>query len=150
MFLAGCSIWRESLKRCHGLHTGLVAQSCLTPCDPMDCSSSGSYVCGIFQARIPEWVAISSSRGTSPPSPAFQVDSLPIEPSGKPDRCHGERSKSKLPCLGCKCSHLGMNHFQGLACLSLYVRDRVLLEKGLGMNGAGRKGEGTRERSFEM
>ena len=36
-------------------------------CDPMDCSLPGSSVCGILQARILEWVAISSSRGSSPP-----------------------------------------------------------------------------------
>ena len=42
----------------------LVAQSCLTFCDPMDYSQSVS-VHGIFQARIPEWVAISFSRGPS-------------------------------------------------------------------------------------
>ena len=30
-------------------------------CDPTDCSLSGSSVHGIFQARILEWVAISSS-----------------------------------------------------------------------------------------
>ena len=41
-----------------------VAQSCLTLCDPMDCSPPGSSVHGIFQARILEWVAISSSRGS--------------------------------------------------------------------------------------
>ena len=35
-----------------------VALSCLTLCDPMDCSLPGSSVHGIFQARIPEWVAI--------------------------------------------------------------------------------------------
>ena len=35
-----------------------VAQSCLTLCDPMDCSPSGSPVPGILQARILEWVAI--------------------------------------------------------------------------------------------
>ena len=35
-----------------------VAQSCLTPCDPMDYSLPGSSVHGIFQARILEWVAI--------------------------------------------------------------------------------------------
>ena len=35
------------------------AQSCLTFCGPMDCSPPGSYVHGIFQARIVEWVAIS-------------------------------------------------------------------------------------------
>ena len=40
-----------------------VAQSCLTLCDPMDCSSlSGSSVCRIFQARVLEWVATSFSR----------------------------------------------------------------------------------------
>ena len=32
----------------------------------MDCSPPGSFVHEIFQARIPEWVAISSSRGSSP------------------------------------------------------------------------------------
>ena len=29
-----------------------VAQSCLTLCDPMDCSPPGSSVCGVLQARI--------------------------------------------------------------------------------------------------
>ena len=36
----------------------LVAQSCLTLCDPMDCSPPGSSFHGILQARILEWVAI--------------------------------------------------------------------------------------------
>ena len=40
-------------------------QSCLTLCDPMDCSPSGFSFHGIFQARILEWVAIFSSRGSS-------------------------------------------------------------------------------------
>ena len=40
----------------------LVAQSCLTLCDPMDCSLPGSSVHGISQARILKWVAISFSR----------------------------------------------------------------------------------------
>ena len=44
-----------------------VAQSCLTLCDPMDCSPPGSSVHGILQARILEWVAISFSRGSSQP-----------------------------------------------------------------------------------
>ena len=34
-------------------------------CDPLDCSLPGSYVPGILQARILEWVAISFSRGSS-------------------------------------------------------------------------------------
>ena len=43
----------------------LLAQSYLTLCDPMDCSLPGPSVHKIFQARILEWVAISSSRGSS-------------------------------------------------------------------------------------
>ena len=35
-----------------------VAQSCLTPSDPMDCGPPGSSVHGIFQARALEWGAI--------------------------------------------------------------------------------------------
>ena len=42
-------------------------QSCLTRCDPMDCSLPGSFVHGILQARILEWVNISFSRGSSLP-----------------------------------------------------------------------------------
>ena len=38
-----------------------VAQSCPTPSDPMDCSLPGSFVRGIFQARVLEWVAIAFS-----------------------------------------------------------------------------------------
>ena len=42
-----------------------VAQLCLTPHDSMDCRLPGSFVHGIFQARILEWVAVSSFRGSS-------------------------------------------------------------------------------------
>ena len=45
----------------------LVIQLCPTLCDSMDCSLSGSSAHGIFQARILEWVAISSFRGSSRP-----------------------------------------------------------------------------------
>ena len=38
-----------------------VAQSCPTLSDPMDCSPPGSYVHGIFQARVLEWGAIAFS-----------------------------------------------------------------------------------------
>ena len=38
----------------------LVTQLCL--CDPMDCSPPGSSICGILQAGILEWIAISFSR----------------------------------------------------------------------------------------
>ena len=60
------------------------AQSCLTLCDPMNCT-----VHGILQARILKWVAVPFSRGSShnpvikPRSPTLQVFSLPAEPPGK-------------------------------------------------------------------
>ena len=37
-----------------------IAQSCLTLCDPMDCSLPGSSVHGIFQAIVLEWIAFPS------------------------------------------------------------------------------------------
>ena len=65
----------------------LVTQSYPALCDPIDCSPAGSFVHGILQARILEWVAIPFSRGSSwpgtePRSPALQVDSLRSEPPG--------------------------------------------------------------------
>ena len=57
----------------------------------MDCKPPGSYVHGILQARILDWVAISYSKGIfliqgSNPSCLldWQVDSLPLVPPGKP------------------------------------------------------------------
>ena len=43
----------------------IVARSCPTLCDPTDCSPSGSAVHGMRQARILEWVAVTSSRRSS-------------------------------------------------------------------------------------
>ena len=43
----------------------LIAQTCLTLCDPMDYSPLGSSVHWILQARILEWVAMPFSRGSS-------------------------------------------------------------------------------------
>ena len=43
----------------------LVAQSCLTLCNPMNYSPPGFSVPRILQARILEWVAISFTRGSS-------------------------------------------------------------------------------------
>ena len=50
------------------------AQSCLTLCDPMDCSLPGSSVHGIFQAGILEWVAIPFSGDL--PGPGVEPASL--------------------------------------------------------------------------
>ena len=51
----------------------LVAQSCLTLCNPTDCSPPGSSVHGISQARILEWVAMPSSKGSSWPRDQTRV-----------------------------------------------------------------------------
>ena len=70
-----------------------VAQSCLTPCNPIDYT-----VHGILQARILEWVDFPFSRGSSQHrdrsqvshiagrffTPTLQADSLPAEPQRKP------------------------------------------------------------------
>ena len=54
--------WRTPLCGCaKSLH------SCPTLCNPMGCSLPGSSVHGILQARILEWVAMPSSRGSSQP-----------------------------------------------------------------------------------
>ena len=86
----------------------------MTLCDPMDCSLPGSSVHGIFQARILEWVVISSkgskhrkipeyggglpfpspgglpNPGIKLGSPALQADFLPSEPPGKSIEYSGE------------------------------------------------------------
>ena len=62
------------LKLCSGVSE--VAQSCLTLCDPIDCSLPGSSVHGIFQAIILEWIAISFSRGSSQPRDRTQVSCI--------------------------------------------------------------------------
>ena len=51
----------------------LVAQSCLTLCDPMDCSPLGSSFRGISQARILDWIAIPFSKGIFWPRDQTQV-----------------------------------------------------------------------------
>ena len=70
--------------------SGLVAQSCLTLHDPMDCSPPGSSVHGVSPGKSTEWVAMPSFRGSSQPmdgtqrSPTLQANSLQSEPPGKP------------------------------------------------------------------
>ena len=84
--LAHCFPARELAQFCKDR---ILAQSCPTLGDPMDYSSPGSSVHGILQARILQWAAMPSSKGSSQPrnrtrSPALQADSLPSEPPGKP------------------------------------------------------------------
>ena len=55
-----------SYRRC------MHAQSCLTFCNPTDCRLPGSSVHGILQAKILEWVAMPSFRGSSWPKDGIQ------------------------------------------------------------------------------
>ena len=73
------------LQVCSGLHAFwfilccavlcLVAQSCLTLCEPEDCSLPGPSVHGILQARILEWIVMPSFSGSS--QPRDQTQALP-------------------------------------------------------------------------
>ena len=85
-------------------------QSCLTLCDPMDCSPPGSSVPGILQARILEWVATPFSRGSSQP-----------------------RNLTHVSCISCISRHvlyhLGCPLFHGallLICNSIWGLDSIL------------------------
>ena len=51
-------------------------QSCLTLCNSTDCSPPGSSVPGILQARILEWVATFSSRGSSRPRDQTRISHI--------------------------------------------------------------------------
>ena len=53
-----------------------AAESCLTLCDPMDCSLPGSSVRGILQVKILEWVAIPFSKGSSQPRDQTQLSHI--------------------------------------------------------------------------
>ena len=54
-----------------------LVQSCPTLCDPMECNPPGSSVHGILQARIMDWIAMPSFRGSSPPRDQTQVSMSP-------------------------------------------------------------------------
>ena len=76
---------------CSFVHQGCVcsvAEFCPTLCDPMDCSSSGSPVHRVSQARMLEWVAVSYSRGPSWPGDQAWV------PCGS---CTGRRVLTTVP-----------------------------------------------------
>ena len=65
-------------------HTRAKSFSHVRLCDRIDCSRQGPLSMGILQAKILEWVAMPSSRGSfQPRSLALQVDSLPSEPPRK-------------------------------------------------------------------
>ena len=98
---------------------GQSLQSCLTLCDPMDCSTPGSSVHGILQPSILEWGAISSSSRSSQArdqiltccSSGTSGGSLTSEPLGKADNVKtGYYLKALTLCLA---------HTQTVSCKSL-------------------------------
>ena len=82
-------------------HVCVCAQLCLTLCDRMDCSPPGSSVHGIPQARILEWVVISSSRASSQPKGQTRISCI-----GKQILCHQMLSHQGSPKKGCKCTYV--------------------------------------------
>ena len=82
----------------------LSLQSCLSLCNAMGCSWPASFVHGIFQERILEWVATPSSRGSSrtrnltqvPCLLHWQVGSLPLAQPGKAKLWRRPRQVSRL------------------------------------------------------
>ena len=54
-----------------------LLKSCPTLCNPMDCSLPGSSIHGILQARVLEWIAMPSSRGSSWPRDPADVSYVP-------------------------------------------------------------------------
>ena len=91
----------------------LAAQLCLTLCDPVGCSPPGYPVHGILQARILEWVVISSSRdlpdlGIKSRSPALAGRFFTTESPGKPK----EYSRRVQTCSASKDTPLLLNLHQ--------------------------------------
>ena len=75
--LRGCSRYRDAEEHLskEPCVSNSVAQACLTLCDPMGRSPPGSSIHGILQARILDWVAMPSSRGSSRPRDGTHISS---------------------------------------------------------------------------
>ena len=89
------------------------AQSCPTLCDHTDCSPPGSSVHRVLQARILEWAAISSSRGSFQPrdwTAVFCVSCI-----GRQILYH----KATLEALNLHGAHLSVNLVSNLSTISL-------------------------------
>ena len=74
----------KQISTCPNTHSEvklLVAQSCLTLCNPMDCGPPGSSVHGILQATILEWVVIPFSRDL--PGIIFSSHAYKVQRTGK-------------------------------------------------------------------
>ena len=66
IFSCQCSLKKKTKHwNCSALYSSsckdqFCAQLCPTFCDPMDCSPPGSFVCGVLQVRILEWLPFPS------------------------------------------------------------------------------------------
>ena len=105
------------LKKCPLRCTCVCAkslESCLTHGDPMDCSPPVSFGHGILQARIPEWVALPSFRGSCQPGDRTHISYgsctaggfITTEPPGKP-----QMRQQHPPKMTCLLGFLGLNCF---------------------------------------
>ena len=97
----------------------LLLQSCLTPCDPVDCSPPGSSVHEILQAWIVRWVIMPSSRGSSWPRDQIQVSCVSCIAGGflthwamweaPVHLCHSRKSHQNVSSKECQ----DQNHLEG-------------------------------------
>ena len=94
--------------------------SCLTLCDPMNCSSPGSSIRGISQARISEWVAISFSGGSSWPRDQTHVSCLAGRFFTSPPEIY------IILFMQCKC-HCFLNYSESSLCLYRNATDFCIL-----------------------
>ena len=112
------SLWIHNLWRKCCCCCCLIAKSCPTLSNPMDCSPPGSCVHGISQTRTQEWVAISFSKGSSRPKDQTWVSCI-----GRWIHYHwatGEALEKnlKLPFPFCGCDSWHLSQPKELNCAS--------------------------------
>ena len=100
--------WETNINTLSKGQVRVCAQSCLTLCNPMDCSPPGSSVHRILQARILEWIAISGSGGSSQPRAWARVSHVSC--TGKWILYHCSTWKVKGQVLG-DTSQRGNSHY---------------------------------------
>ena len=102
-----------------------VSQSCLTLCNPMNCSPSGSSIHGLFQTRVLEWGTISFCTGKQ------WADSKPCKgDGGAGERVSKGAARSLCPCQGKQARLCPLPH----PCPSaeLTAREKLLVKRAAG------------------
>ena len=121
-------------------YTGITAaakslQSCSTLCNPMDCTPLGSSVQEIVQARILEWVATLSSRGSSRSGDWTHVSFVSCISRQAPyHQCHLKPTASIM--FNNKTSETRQGHLMLLLQLSIIL---AILDKAIGQEGEKKK-----------